>query len=42
VVVAASAASAGDTVASLALRVRALEQQVQELRDLLAERRPGS
>ncbi len=39
---AASAASAGDTVASLALRVRALEQQVQELRDLLAERRPGS
>ena len=39
---AASAASAGDTVASLALRVRALEQQVQELRELLAERRPGS
>lgn len=44
--VAASAASAvgggADTVASLALRVRALEQQVQELRELLAERRPGS
>ena len=39
---AASAASAGDTVASLALRVRALEQQVQELRELLAERRLGS
>lgn len=44
--VATSAASAvgggADTVASLALRVRALEQQVQELRELLAERRPGS